>query len=77
MDLSSFHFDMGGMIASVIWGGLGVGFWVYGKKQRSGPALFGGIGLFAISIFLADSALWMSVAGAAIVAGVYYWSREE
>ena len=68
-------FDMGGLIASVIWGALGAGYWIYGKKQSSAPALFGGMALVAISIFLADSALWMSLAGVAILFGVHYWSR--
>ena len=68
-------FNAGGLIASVIWGGLGMGFFVYGKKQRSAPALLGGIALIGISYFMLNSAVWMSVAGAGIVAGVYYWSR--
>jgi hypothetical protein len=48
---------------------------IYGKKQRSAPALLGGIALIGISYFMLNSAVWMSVAGAGIVAGVYYWSR--
>jgi hypothetical protein len=76
-DLSSFHLDAGGLIASLFWGGIGLGFFVYGKKQRSAPPLFGGIALLGISYFLADSALWMSLAGAGILAGIYYWSRHE
>jgi hypothetical protein len=76
-DFSSFHLDAGGLIASLLWGGLGLGFFVYGKKQRSAPPLFGGIALIGISYFLADSAVWMSVAGAGILIGIYYWSRHE
>ena len=76
-DFSSFHLDAGGLIASLLWGGLGLGFFVYGKKQRSAPPLFGGIALIGISYFLADSAVWMSVAGAGILVGIYYWSRHE
>jgi hypothetical protein len=74
MDFSS-SFNAGGMIASVIWGGLGMGFLVYGRKQRSAPALFGGVALTGISFFMWNSAVWMSLAGAGIVAGVYFWSR--
>jgi hypothetical protein len=74
-DLSSFHLDAGGLIASLFWGGIGLGFFVYGKKQRSAPPLFGGIALLGISYFLADSAFWMSLAGAGILIGIYYWSR--
>jgi hypothetical protein len=74
MDFLS-SFSAGGLIASVIWGGLGMGFFVYGRKQRSAPALLGGIALMGISFFMANSALWMSLAGAGILVGVYYWSR--
>jgi hypothetical protein len=76
-DLSSFHFSAGGLIASVFWGGAAMGFFIYGKKQRSAPPLFGGIAMFAVSCLLADSALWMSLAGIGILAGIYYWSRQE
>ncbi len=75
-DLSSFHISVGGLLASVFWSAVAVGFIVYGKKQTSAPALIGGIALFAVSFFLADSALWMTLAGIAILAGVYYWSRQ-
>ena len=33
----------GTLIASLIWGAIGAGFFIYGKKQRSAPSLFGGI----------------------------------
>jgi CHASE2 domain-containing sensor protein len=77
MDLSSLHLDMGGLIASVFWGGIGAGFLVYARKQRSIPALCGGVGLIGISYFLADSAAWMSLAGVGILVGIYYWSRHN
>jgi hypothetical protein len=76
-DLSSFQFSTGGLIASVFWSALAVGFLIYGRKQSSAPALIGGIALFVISFVLANSALWMSLAGIAILAGVYYWSRQS
>jgi hypothetical protein len=75
--LSSFHLDASVIIASVFWGGLGTGVAIYGKKQQSATALFGGIALIAISYFIAESALWMSVAGVAIVAGMWWWSRNN
>jgi len=76
-DFSSLHFVLGGLMASVFWGGIGVGFFVYGKKQRSAPPLIGGIALIGISYFLAGSALWMSLAAVGILVGIYYWSRQE
>jgi hypothetical protein len=75
-DILSFQFSTGGLIASVFWSAVAVGFVVYGRKQSSAPALIGGIALFAVSFFLANSALWMSLAGIAILAGIYYWSRQ-
>jgi hypothetical protein len=77
MDLSSLHLDMGGLIASLFWGGIGMGFLVYARKQRSIPALLGGVGLVGISYFMADSAVWMSLAGVGILIGVYFLSRRE
>ncbi|MGA2173929.1 MAG: hypothetical protein ABSH38_02990 [Verrucomicrobiota bacterium] len=68
------HVDSGTLVASLIWGAIGAGFFIYGKKQRSAPPLFGGIALVAGSYFI-GSALWMSVASLGIIAGIYYWSR--
>ena len=69
--------NFGVIAASVFWGGLGLGYWVYGKKQRSAPQLFGGGALMLISYFFSESGLWMSVAGIAILAGIHYWARNE
>ena len=40
-DSSLLQWNAAGLIASVIWGGLGMGFFVYGRKQRFGPGAFG------------------------------------
>ena len=77
MLLAAYAPDAGVLLASVIWGGLGFGFFVYGKKQRSAPALFGGIALMGITYVISDSALWMSLAAAGILIGIYYWSRQS
>ena len=37
--LISAHF----LVASLIWGSVGVGFFIYGKKQQSLVPLFGGL----------------------------------
>ncbi|HEY3853492.1 MAG TPA: hypothetical protein VGO67_03760 [Verrucomicrobiae bacterium] len=70
----NFHFSTGTLFASLLWGTIGVGFWIYGKKQQSLPAMIGGIGLTAISFLISDP-LWMSVSSIAVIAGVYFWSR--
>ena len=62
-------------IASLIWGSVGFGFAVYGKRQREWLPLFGGIALMAISYFI-GSALNMSLVGAAVV-GAVFWLRRR
>ena len=56
MDISSTLF------ASLIWGSIGMGFAIYGKKQRTTAPLVGGILLMGISYFI-GSALVMSLRG--------------
>ena len=68
--------EPGILFASLIWGSIGVGFFIFGKKQRSDGPLFGGIMLVAISYFI-GSALWMSVAAVAILAGIFLWSKNS
>jgi hypothetical protein len=79
MDLDNilpFKLDASYLLASVLWSGIGVGFWVYGKKQRSAPPLVGGIALIAVSCLI-TSAFWMSLTCIGIIVGIYYWSRQE
>jgi hypothetical protein len=61
------------LIASLIWSGIGGGFIIYGKKQRSAPPWIGGLALMAVCFL--GSALWMSVAAVGIIAGIWLWSR--
>jgi hypothetical protein len=72
--LLPFHISSGTIFASLLWGSIGVGFFIYGKKQQSAPALIGGIAMIAVSYLVPDP-LWMSVTSIAIIAGVYLWSR--
>jgi hypothetical protein len=57
------------LIASLVWGSIGLGFVVYGKRQSAVVPLVGGIALIAISYFV-GSALVMSIIGAALVAAM-------
>ncbi len=57
------------LFASLFWGTVGFGFAIYGKKQHSTFPLCGGVLLMAIS-YLIGSAVYMSLAGAAIVAAI-------
>ncbi len=73
MNLGSFG-NPSTLFASLIWGSIGMGFAVYGKKQRSGVPLVGGIVLMGIS-YLIGSALYMSLTGTALVAGIFWVSK--
>jgi hypothetical protein len=62
------------LFASLIWGSIGLGFAIYGKRQRSIAPLVGGILLMGIS-YVMSSALYMSLAGTALVVGIF-WLRK-
>ena len=58
------------LFASLIWGSIGVGYWLYGKKQSSWVAMIGGALLIVASYFV-GSALLMSLISVAIMVAVY------
>jgi len=58
------------LFASLIWGSIGVGYFIYGKKQRSWAPMAGGALMIAASYF-ASSAFVMSLICAALIAAVY------
>jgi hypothetical protein len=62
------------LIASFLWGTIGFGFVVYGKKQQSYVPLIGGVVLMAGSYFFASSAWIMSLFSVAVLAAIY-WLR--
>jgi hypothetical protein len=68
MDISSTLF------ASLIWGSIGLGFAIYGKRQKAMVPLLGGILLMGSS-YLISSALYMSLVGAILVAGILWLRR--
>ncbi len=68
------NFDSNSLFASLLWGSIGSGFAIFGKKQGEPITLFGGIALVAISYFI-ESALIMSLASAALIAGIFWLRR--
>jgi hypothetical protein len=64
------NFNSNVLFASLLWGSIGTGYFIYGKKQRSWPAMVGGIAMIAVSYFIGLVSL-MSLASIAIMAGVY------
>jgi hypothetical protein len=68
-------FDPTFLFASLIWGSIGVGYFVYGKKQRSIVPTVGGMLMVTVSYF-AGSALTMSLICLALAAVVYFLVRQ-
>ncbi len=63
------------LFASLIWGSIGVGYFIYGKRQQSWIAMVGGVVMIAVSYF-AGSAWVMSLVCLAIVAAVYVLTKQ-
>jgi hypothetical protein len=58
------------LFASLAWGSIGVGYFIYGKKQQSLPAMVGGILMVGVSYFI-SSALLMSLICIVVIVAVY------
>lgn len=63
-------FDTKFLFASLLWGSIGVGYFVYGKKQQAIVPLVGGLAMIAVSYFV-SSALLMSLISIALMVTVY------
>ena len=63
------------LFASLIWGSLGFGYFIYGKKQSSWPPMVGGVLMMAAS-YLVSSALLMSLICVGLVVLVYFLLRQ-
>ncbi len=58
------------IFASLVWGTIGVAYFVYGKKQASWPAMAGGVLMVATAYFAAS--VWvMSAISVATIVTVY------
>jgi hypothetical protein len=68
-------FNANFLFASLIWGSVGMGYFVYGKKQASWMAMIGGVLMMAAS-YLVGSALLMSLLCLGIIAAVYFLSKQ-
>ena len=59
------------LFASLVWGSVGLGYFIYGKKQQSMSPMVGGILMMVASYFI-GSALLMSLACLGIAGAVYF-----
>ena len=64
------NFDSSFLFASLFWGSVGVGYWVYGKKQRELMPMLGGVAIIAVS-YLVSSWLLMTLLCLALMVAVY------
>ncbi|MFH0945016.1 MAG: hypothetical protein V2A76_07445 [Planctomycetota bacterium] len=62
-------FGANALYASVFLSAVGVGFFVYGKKQRRAPQLVGGLLLMVFPYFVTGAG-WMLLTGGAVVLGI-------
>ena len=58
------------LFASLIWGSIGVGYFIYGKKQSAWVPMVGGVLMVGASYF-AGSALMMSLICIGLMAAFY------
>jgi len=63
------------LLASLVWSSIGLGYWIYGKRQASIMSMMGGGLMILVSTFVA-SILWMSVLCVALMLLVYLLVRE-
>lgn len=53
--------DQGFLFASIVWGAVGMGCLLYGKRQQSGDLMISGAVIIGFSYFI-NSWIWMSLA---------------
>jgi hypothetical protein len=63
------------LFASLIWGSVGIGYFIYGKKQTSWPAMVGGVLMVGASYF-AGSAWLMSLVCVLLMVAVYFLVKQ-
>lgn len=62
--------EPGYLFAALLWGSIGLGFFIYGKKRKSPVHLIGGILLMGIT-YIVRTAGYLSLVSIAIIAGIY------
>jgi hypothetical protein len=62
------------LLASLIWGSIGLGYCIYGKRQQQWVPMTGGVVMIAASYFF--SALVMSMVCLGVIAIVYWMLKQ-
>jgi hypothetical protein len=66
--------DANFLFASLFWGSVGVGYWIYGRRQTLWSPMIGGVAMIAIAYFV-SSALLMSLFCLGAAVAVYFLAR--
>jgi hypothetical protein len=72
--LATFTLDSSFLFASLIWGSVGSGYVIYGKKQQSAGPFVGGVAMVMFSYFI-ESALIMSILCIGLMIAVYKYMK--
>ena len=68
-------FNTSFLLASLLWGSIGVGYFIYGKKQSVMSSMIGGILMIAVS-YLVSSWLLMSLLSIVLMVAVYWLAKQ-
>lgn len=68
--LGSNFFDANFLLASLLWGSIGAGYFIYGKKTGSTMPMIGGVLMVAVS-YVVSSWVIMSLISIGLMIGVY------
>ena len=63
------------LFASLVWGSVGVGYFIYGKKQEAMIPMIGGLVMIALSYFV-GSWFWMSLSCVGLMAAIYWLVKQ-
>jgi hypothetical protein len=72
----NFNFNSSFLFASLFWGSVGSGYFIYGKRQALMSPMLGGVAMIAVSYFV-SSAVLMSLLCIAIGSGVYWLLKRD
>lgn len=63
---------MAALVWGMLFGAIGLGYFIYGKRQSAVLPLTCGIGLMVFPYFVTGT-LWMLLVGGALMAAPWYW----
>lgn len=63
---------MAALVWGMLFGAIGLGYFIYGKKQSALLPLLCGVGLMVFPYFVTGT-LWLLVIGGALMAAPWYW----